>query len=412
MPRQYALVADDGGVSVNLRPAVVLLVGLLAAGCGSTVYAPATTPAATATPTPIESAAAELFFAQFAALAPPFHVQLTSTLTGPPSGTAVEQADVDGRWYEAQLHVELAGVPPQDSDVIYVDGVGYVADAGSGDWQAYPDYETVPPVNPFIDFDAGQWQALGPDAGHAGLERIHSTSWRLPADSPSAGRLSSVDFDVWLDPTGLPVDARLVFALGGTGAGEAASYTADYQFSRIGQPVTIAPPAGPTLSPTPAATASATPTEVPSMSFSLTSSAFAAGGAIPARYTCDGADEALPIAWSGVPAGTVELALIMADTDAHDFIHWVIAGLPASSSAVGGGLALPAGAREGRNDFGHVGYGGPCPPSGTHHYTLTVYALSVPLGLTGVPTAGEVRRGAATVTLAQAQLAGTYSRQH
>ena len=145
------------------------------------------------------------------------------------------------------------------------------------------------------------------------------------------------------------------------------------------------------------------------MAFTLTSQAFSEGGAIPSEHSCDGGDKPIPLAWSGVPDGTAELALIMDDPDARGFVHWVVVGIPASASGLDNGN-LPAGASEGRTGFG-VGYGGPCPPSGTHHYSFTLYALSEPLGGSGDPSADEVRAAAAGKTLAQAHLSGTYARE-
>ena len=144
------------------------------------------------------------------------------------------------------------------------------------------------------------------------------------------------------------------------------------------------------------------------MTFSISSPAFSAGGAIPREYTCDGADQTLPVAWSGVPAGTAELALVMDDPDAHGFVHWVVVGIP--PSATGLGVDLPAGATEGKTGFGRAGYGGPCPPSGTHHYVLTLYALSAPLTLPPTPTADQLRQAAAGQTIEAATLTGTYER--
>jgi len=145
------------------------------------------------------------------------------------------------------------------------------------------------------------------------------------------------------------------------------------------------------------------------MAFTVSSAAFSEGGAIPKEYTCDGADHTLPVAWSGVPAGTVELALVMDDPDARGFVHWVVVGIPAAASGLDG-ASLPAGAREGKTGFGRAGYGGPCPPSGTHHYVITLYALSAPLSLPPAPTADELLQAAAGQTIATATLRGTYQR--
>jgi Raf kinase inhibitor-like YbhB/YbcL family protein len=146
-----------------------------------------------------------------------------------------------------------------------------------------------------------------------------------------------------------------------------------------------------------------------SMTMQLTSPAFAEGEQIPARHSCDGDDLPLPLSWSGAPEGTAEFALVMDDPDARGFVHWVVVGMPAGTDGIEQD-GLPAGAREGRNDFGGVGYRGPCPPSGTHRYVVTLYALSSPIQVSEAPTAEEVRRAAGSVTLAEVQLSGTYTR--
>lgn len=144
------------------------------------------------------------------------------------------------------------------------------------------------------------------------------------------------------------------------------------------------------------------------MTFALKSTAFADGQPIPSDYTCDGPDSQLPVSWTGTPDGTAEMALIMDDPDAGGFVHWVVVGIPPTA----GSLAdpIPAGARHGRNDFGRAGYNGPCPPSGTHTYRLTLYAVSASLDVGPEPGAAAVRRAAADKTLATATLNGTYRR--
>ncbi len=144
------------------------------------------------------------------------------------------------------------------------------------------------------------------------------------------------------------------------------------------------------------------------MPFELTSVAFADGEPIPVVHTCDGEDRVIPLTWSGVPVGTAELALVMHDPDAGGFVHWVVAGIPPTTSELG--EELPAGAIAGRNDFGRSGYAGSCPPSGNHGYVFTLFALSAPLELSGDVTARAVRQGAADRTLATAELLGTYRR--
>ena len=145
-------------------------------------------------------------------------------------------------------------------------------------------------------------------------------------------------------------------------------------------------------------------------SFVLTSPSFAEGGAIPSRHTCDGAGVSPALSWQGAPAGTVSFALIFDDPDARGFIHWVAFDIPGGVSG-----SLPEGVRstdappQGRNDFGRVGYGGPCPPA-KHLYQLTLWALSARLNLTGTPSAAEVRTALANKILAQTTLTGTYQR--
>lgn len=146
--------------------------------------------------------------------------------------------------------------------------------------------------------------------------------------------------------------------------------------------------------------------------FVLESPAFPEGGAIPRQFTCDGEDVSPPLTWSGAPDETASLALIVDDPDARGFVHWVVFDLTGSSS---GGLAegisaSPDAPPQGRNDFGRIGWSGPCPPSGTHRYQFTLYALDDELGLVGTPSADEVRTAAAGHVLAETALTGTYTR--
>ena len=145
------------------------------------------------------------------------------------------------------------------------------------------------------------------------------------------------------------------------------------------------------------------------MPFSLSSSAFAEGEAIPSDYTCDGPDLQLPVAWAGVPEGTAELALVMDDPDAGGFVHWVVVGIPPNVTELSDPLA--GGARHGRNGFGRTRYNGPCPPSGTHTYVTTLYALSESLNLGPEPGAQAVRDAADGKILRTAVLNGRYRRQ-
>ena len=145
--------------------------------------------------------------------------------------------------------------------------------------------------------------------------------------------------------------------------------------------------------------------------FVLTSPSFAEGGAIPVKFACDGSDLSPALAWSGAPADTAAFALIVDDPDASGWVHWVVFDLPGGTSGSlpeGVTASLPS---QGSTSFGRTGYGGPCPPSGTHHYLFTLYALSAPLGLTGTPTAAEVRSAVPSKLLAQTTLTGLYTRQ-
>ncbi len=138
--------------------------------------------------------------------------------------------------------------------------------------------------------------------------------------------------------------------------------------------------------------------------FTLTSTSFAAGGSIPRRFTCDGDDVSPDLAWDGAPDGAVMLALLVEDPDANGFVHWTVIDIDGSQSGALplGVSASPDAPRQGTNDFGRIGWGGPCPPSGTHRYTFTLYALAAPLGLAGTPVGDAVR-----TALAGAQVLGT-----
>ncbi|BCD67705.1 YbhB/YbcL family Raf kinase inhibitor-like protein [Nitratiruptor sp. YY09-18] len=111
------------------------------------------------------------------------------------------------------------------------------------------------------------------------------------------------------------------------------------------------------------------------------SSAFENGGVIPSRYTCDGENISIPLEFIDVPANTKSLAVIMDDPDAPMgvFVHWVMYDIPASIKELPAGIpqapVLEYGIKQGINDFGTIGYGGPCPPNGAHRYYIKVYAL-------------------------------------
>jgi Raf kinase inhibitor-like YbhB/YbcL family protein len=150
--------------------------------------------------------------------------------------------------------------------------------------------------------------------------------------------------------------------------------------------------------------------------FQITSSAIAEGQMIPRKYTCDGENVSPPLAWSGVPPKASTLALIADDPDAPlgTWTHWIVFNLPASTSELPESIPvtdkLENGALQGTSSFRKVGYGGPCPPGGTHRYYFTLYALDAPLSLGNNATAKDVQSSMQGHTLASAQLMGRYKR--
>jgi len=153
------------------------------------------------------------------------------------------------------------------------------------------------------------------------------------------------------------------------------------------------------------------------MTLSISSQAFQEGESIPARFTCEGDDVSPPLSWDEPPQGTRSFALIMDDPDAPVgvFTHWVILNIPPDSRKLPEALAtqaeLPGGARQGKNDFGRTGYGGPCPPPGRpHRYRFTLYALDQPLELKAGASKKQVLEAMSGHILAQGQLTGTYQR--
>lgn len=141
----------------------------------------------------------------------------------------------------------------------------------------------------------------------------------------------------------------------------------------------------------------------------LRSAAFEDGGAIPARYTCDGDDVSPPLAWEGVPEGTGGFALLVTDPDAGGFVHWVLTDIPDDLTELPEGQGDAIGA-PGQSSFGRAGWGGPCPPSGEHRYEFRLYALSEPLGVGTGASADTVRAALEGRVLADGQLTGVYAR--
>jgi Raf kinase inhibitor-like YbhB/YbcL family protein len=149
----------------------------------------------------------------------------------------------------------------------------------------------------------------------------------------------------------------------------------------------------------------------------LTSPAFEEGAPIPVKYTCDGEDISPPLEWRDPPTSTASFALVVDDPDAGatTWIHWVIYDLPAEVRQLREGVPtegrLPSGAAQGQNSWPKIGYGGPCPPSGTHRYFFSLYALDTLLGADAGLTQSELLQAMEGHLLAQAQLMGTYARQ-
>jgi len=148
------------------------------------------------------------------------------------------------------------------------------------------------------------------------------------------------------------------------------------------------------------------------MSFALSSSAFAEGQPVPERHTCEGKNSSPPLSWSGVPEEARSLALIVEDPDAPRGVwtHWLAWGIEPGAGGLREGERPRA---EGLNDFGKVGYGGPCPPHGhgPHRYVFRLHALDTRLDLARGATKWELERALAGHVLAVAQLVGTFERR-
>jgi Raf kinase inhibitor-like YbhB/YbcL family protein len=150
----------------------------------------------------------------------------------------------------------------------------------------------------------------------------------------------------------------------------------------------------------------------------LTSTGFTDGESIPVNHTCDGKNISPALAWGGVPSSAKSLVLIADDPDAPSgtWVHWVVYDLPATIKElpqdVAKGQYLPNGAKQGLNDFKHLGYGGPCPPPGKpHRYFFKLYALDTLLELKPGATKKDVERAMDKHVLGHAVLMGTYKRK-
>ena len=148
----------------------------------------------------------------------------------------------------------------------------------------------------------------------------------------------------------------------------------------------------------------------------IKSSVFTEGALIGARYTCDGENVSPPLSWSGAPEETQSFTLICDDPDAPagDWVHWVFYDIPGSvselSDKVPGDKNPKIGGTQGANDFKKIGYGGPCPPGGTHRYYFKLYALDKELGMAPGASKHQVLAAMKGHVLAEAQLMGRYRR--
>lgn len=144
----------------------------------------------------------------------------------------------------------------------------------------------------------------------------------------------------------------------------------------------------------------------------LTSPEFVQNNPIPGKYSCDGDDVNPPLAIEGVPKEAQSLALVMDDPDAPAgvWVHWVMWNIdPAATRIASGGT--PPGAQEGMNSWKRKGYGGPCPPSGTHRYYFRLYALKEKLNLSQSATRKDLDHAMQGKILAQCELMGVYSKK-
>jgi Raf kinase inhibitor-like YbhB/YbcL family protein len=153
------------------------------------------------------------------------------------------------------------------------------------------------------------------------------------------------------------------------------------------------------------------------MTIEVSSSAFGSGATIPKQYTGDGADRSPPLRWSEPPAGTKSVALICDDPDAPrgTWVHWVLYNLPAQTRELDEGVpakeTLSNGAKQGKNDFGKIGYGGPAPPKGKpHRYFFKLYALDTAVDLPAGATKAQLVDAMKGHILAEGQLMGNFGR--
>ena len=156
------------------------------------------------------------------------------------------------------------------------------------------------------------------------------------------------------------------------------------------------------------------------MTLKLTSSAFQQGGSIPSQYTCEGKDMSPPLAWSGLPDNAKSVAMIVDDPDAPDpakpqrvYVHWVVYNIPPQTTSLPENASkrgLPAGAVQGKNDWGKAEYGGPCPPIGRHRYFFKLYALDTTLSGLRDASKADLERAMKGHIIDSGELMGTYQK--
>jgi hypothetical protein len=224
---------------------VLLAAGLVVAGCRVMPASPAVS--GSLAPSPAVDAVAAFFVRFDSEPPPPYRVTLEVTISGGSSGSARIEGEVAGADYQADVHVELAGLPPRDSRIVHVDGTAYLGEPDGSSWVTVPDYRATPPMNPFLLLDPADFTDAGTDAQRGGLRRLSSTAW-VEEDATFGyreGGVRDVQFDVWLDANGVPVAAQLDYQLLGVDpAGQQVDlhYEARYQFSDVGADITIGPP--------------------------------------------------------------------------------------------------------------------------------------------------------------------------
>jgi len=151
---------------------------------------------------------------------------------------------------------------------------------------------------------------------------------------------------------------------------------------------------------------------ITNLSMKLTSAAFQANGEIPSKYTCDGLNVSPPLIIEGVPAGAKSLVLIVDDPDAPvgDWVHWLVWNIKPETKEIAEN-SVPEGAVQGTTDFGKPGWGGPCPPSGIHHYQFKLYALDAELSLSSGTKKADLEKAVSPHTIDSTLLVGLYQRK-